>query len=170
VERVLLNEFRTFEEDFFELDTQKEVESYANTLLRVRSIGGQYGSETRNEFKEIVLGDKYVAGQVGVQGPHGHAHDMTFNQVWAAQAGSIDLERVAQDLAKLRAEMRKQATDPSHDKALGAVAAAEEAAADNNGAKVMENLRAAGKWAFDVATKIGTTVAADALKAALGMK
>ncbi len=29
---------------------------------------------------EVILGDQYKAGQVGAQGPYGHAHDMTFDQ------------------------------------------------------------------------------------------
>jgi hypothetical protein len=167
IERVLVNEFRTFEEDFVELESQKEVESYANTLLRTRASEGHYAAGTRVMFQEVIMGDKNIAQQVGAQGSHAHADYSTFNQIWGEKGSSIDLVRLAQELSTLRAEMRKQATEPEQDVALGAVASAEQAAKQKDGPKVMEYLKAAGKWTFDVATKIGTSVAAEAIKAAL---
>ena len=169
IERVVLNEFRTFEEDFVELESQKEVESYANTLLRTRSVEGHYGAETRHIFQEVIMGDKYIAGQVGAQGPQAHAHDITFNQVWGEKGAGIDLAKLAVELSAVRTAMRKEATEPEHDVALGAIASAEQAAKQKDGPKVMEYLATAGKWAFDVATKIGTSVAAEAIKATLGV-
>jgi hypothetical protein len=60
--------------------------------------------------------------------------------------------------------MRKEASDPEHDEALGAVASAEKAAKQGDGPKALEYLKAAGKWAMDVATKIGTALAVEAMK------
>lgn len=53
--------------------------------------------------------------------------------------------------------------------AIGAVATAEAAAKTGNGPKALEYLKKAGNWAFDVATKIGTDIAAAALKSSMGM-
>ena len=54
--------------------------------------------------------------------------------------------------------------------ALGEVARAEEAAKAKDSSKVAESLKAAGKWTLDIATKIGTSLATEALKESLGMK
>jgi hypothetical protein len=42
-------------------------------------------------------------------------------------------------------------------------------AKEGNGPKALEYLKMAGKWALDKASKIGLSVAAAALKAALGL-
>ena len=47
---------------------------------------------------EQTMGDKYIAGQIGAQGPGAHAHDMTFNQLWSQSGQSIDLQALATEL------------------------------------------------------------------------
>lgn len=120
-------------------------------------------------IEEVIMGDKYEAGQVGAQGPGAQAHNMTFQQVWLQCKGDIDLPQLAADLAKLRSAMKTEATSPEHDAAVGAVAAAETAAKKGDGATAMQHLKSAGKWALDTATKIGTAVASAAIKASLGL-
>jgi hypothetical protein len=120
-------------------------------------------------IQEVIMGDKYEAGQVGAQGPGAQAHNMTFQQVWNQGQGDIDLPHLAADLVKLRSAMKAEATLPEHDTAVGAVAAAETAAKQGDGPTVIQHLKSAGKWALDTATKIGTTVASAALKASLGL-
>ena len=116
----------------------------------------------------IRMGDNYSAGQAAAMGPSAQASGNTFQQVWEQHQGSIDLHSLARELETLRGLMRKEATDPVHDVAIGEVAAAQTAATGGNGAKALEHLRNAGKWAFDVSTKIGVGVATAALKTALG--
>lgn len=113
--------------------------------------------------------DTYNTGQAGAVGPHSHAHDMTFQQVWSASQGQIDLPRLAAELSELRKAMKQEASSTDQDIALGEVAAAEVAASKGDGPKALQHLKAAGKWAFDVATKIGTGVAVVALKTVLGL-
>ena len=113
--------------------------------------------------KEVQVGDKYIAGQVGARGPGAHAHDMTFNQVWNDVEKQIDLEVLAADLSSLRDQLQRGAVEPEHHVSLGAIASAELAAKEGNGPAVMEALSNAGKWAFDNATKIGVGVAVAAL-------
>jgi hypothetical protein len=122
------------------------------------SIGGEH---TR--------GDKYIAGQVGAQGPGAHAHDMTFNQLWSQSGHSIDLQALAMELTTLRRHLRQEAVEPEHDIAIGAVANAEVAAKEGNGPRTLEWLGKAGKWTLDNAVKIGVGVATAALKTALGL-
>jgi uncharacterized protein YjbI with pentapeptide repeats len=117
----------------------------------------------------LTVGDKYIAGQVGAQGPSAHAHDMTFNQLWSQSGHSIDLQALATELATLRRHLRQEAVEPEHDVAIGAIASAEVAAKEGNGPKTFEWLGKAGKWTLDNATKIGVGVATAALKTALGL-
>ena len=81
-----------------------------------------------------------------------------------------DLSEVAGELARLRQAMRSEATEPEHAIAVSEVARAEQAAKAKDSAKVAQSLKRAGKSALDVATKIGTTLASEALKESLGLK
>jgi hypothetical protein len=113
------------------------------------------------------MGDKYNVGQ-GIAGRSIHAHDITFNQQWNEISHHVDLLTLAKELSLLRAELRKEATESEHDIAIGAIASAEKAAKEGNGAKALEALKDVGNWAIDVATKIGVSVAAEAIKKASG--
>jgi hypothetical protein len=65
--------------------------------------------------------------------------------------------------------MRNQATEIEHDQAVASIGAAESSAKKHDGAGALENLKSAGKWAFDVATNIGTSVAAKAIQTAIDL-
>jgi hypothetical protein len=120
--------------------------------------------------KEIFMGDQYnVTGQVGAVGPNAKSDGNTFNQVMHQAASDIDLPKLAMELASLRKSMRQQATEAEHDQAIVCVGYAESAAKSQDGAGAMHHLKTAGKWAFDVATTIGTTVAAKAIQTAVGL-
>ena len=72
-----------------------------------------------------------TAGQVGAVGAGAHVHDNTFQHV---QDG-FDLPRLAEELGRLRVALRQEAKDDlEDDEAIGAVAAAEKAAKQGDGA------------------------------------
>lgn len=81
----------------------------------------------------------------------------------------IDLAHLEKELIRLHKEMKKLAKSPKHDISIGAIVQASQAAKANDRSKVFEHLKTAGKWAFEVATKIGTSLATEALKLALGL-
>jgi hypothetical protein len=83
---------------------------------------------------------------------------------------SVNFDDLEKELSSLQQAMKKQAKTDEHDIALGEIAKAKKAAKEKKREKILLALRSAGKWAFDVATKIGTTLAAEALKIALGLK
>ena len=118
-----------------------------------------------------VGGDQYNVGQAGAVGPGARAHDMTF--VYSNTA--IDTAALGDELARLRAYLRAQAETPEQDAALGVVAHAELKAKEGDADGAIEQLSAfrrlgdAGRWVLEAATTIGTTVAAAALKGALGV-
>lgn len=116
------------------------------------------------------MGDEYNIGQAGAAGPNAHAHDMTFNQIGGNIEKSMDLSELAAELSTLRKAMRGEATEPEHDIAISEVAKAEQAAKAKDSSKVAQSLRGAGKWALDVATKIGTSLATEAIKESIGQK
>lgn len=111
--------------------------------------------------------DTYNVGQAGAVGSGATAQQFSMQQVWQQNAGQFNLEDLASELSTLRSAMRSQASETEHDIAIGAVAAAETAATAGDGAMVLSKLKEAGKWTFDVATKIGVSVAAAAIKTAL---
>jgi hypothetical protein len=116
-----------------------------------------------------VMRDKYIIeGQAGAVGPGAHAHDINFQQIWKQLEHSIDLANLAEELSRLRKEMKNEAVEPEHDIAVSEIAKAEQASRSGNGAKAIEHLKSAGNWALDAATKIGTTVAAEVIKKSMG--
>jgi hypothetical protein len=72
-------------------------------------------------------------------------------------------------LAILRAELLKEAKEPEHYTTIGTIASAETAAEKGDGPKALECLKAAGKWTLDVASKIGVSVATEAIKKSMGI-
>lgn len=168
LKEVLRAEFDLFEQDFLELADQEAVDRYASFLIE---LSGQYDSYTRQDaIREVVMGDKYeVSGQAGAVGREAHAHDMSFQQIWANRASEIDLPRLAIELETLRQQLRQQATTREHDAVVAEIGAAAEEAERGDGPGALRRLKAAGKWALDTATSIGATVAAAAIRAAIGI-
>src|SRR5262249_20319795 len=105
-----------------------------------------------------------VVGVIGDQ-----AQNVTVTQAWNNLERRIDLVQLADELRRLHEALEREATQPSQKLAVGAVAAAEQSAIDKDGPKVLEYLKAGGKWALNVAEKIGVDLAKEAIKAALGL-
>ncbi|WP_434141470.1 hypothetical protein JQR84_24390 (plasmid) [Pseudomonas luteola] len=108
-----------------------------------------------------------VSGQIGAIGANAKTEGNTFSQAWTQATSGIEFPALASELALLRAELRKIATDLEHDQAVASIGAAEVAAKKNDGEGALKHLKAAGKWALDTATKIGTQVAVKAIENAI---
>ena len=80
----------------------------------------------------------------------------------------IDMEQLSTEFSQLREYMAKQSTDAEHSVATGAIANAEMAARQKDSSKVTDYLKSAGKWAFEMATKIGVSSATEAIKKSSG--
>jgi hypothetical protein len=117
------------------------------------------------------MGDQYInEGQASNVGPHGTVTNAS--QIWqaaSATAGGIDLKALQIELGKLRASLKAEASQPEHDEAIGAIASAETAAKQGDQSKIVESLAKAGKWALDVAEKIGVGLVVAILKTTLGL-
>lgn len=88
---------------------------------------------------------------------------------WNQAARDIDLPKLARELSELRTSMLQKASTPEQAMATGKVATAEKCATTGDGAGALQHLKDAGKWALEVATDIGTKVAAEVIKKSLGL-
>ena len=164
------------EEDFLELDDQDKVDAYFELLVDIGAQRGNYSEEDHERVVNQIMGDQInVSGQVGAVGRHSHAENITFVQAWDRLSEGTDAAALAAELDRLRQHLRAEANDPEHDVAVAAVAEAQLKAQGGDGPAALEQLSAlsrvkgAGKWVVGAATTIGTTVAAAALKAVLGL-
>ena len=148
----------------------KSINIRKNILRKVEDYINKWGSLTIVEnIEEVTMGDRFEAGQVGAQGPNAHAHDMTFNQVWNQTKGGIDLPALSNELKILREELQKSAKSAEEFAEIGIIASAEIEAQNGDGPKALSALAKTGKWALNVAEKIGVGVASAAIKTACGL-
>jgi hypothetical protein len=113
--------------------------------------------------------DNYQAGQAGSMGPNAQAENMNFIQILREGIGDSSLAKLASDLEKLRTAMLSESKSATQDAAVTAIAEAEAAARRGDAKGVLASLKAAGTWAMDVATKIGSAVAGRAIEKSLGL-
>lgn len=123
---------------------------------------GTYKQENR------MAGDDYNFNQAAAVGPAAHAHDNNFVSNQLTLPANIDLPTLAAELQRVRRAMHEQADTPEQYLEIAEIGLAEKAAEIEDGSKVMAHLSKAGKWALEVATEIGTKVAAAALTQAGG--
>lgn len=114
-----------------------------------------------------MTGDTFISNKAGAVGPHATANNTTFFE--AAASHDIDLATLADQLAKLKVAMKATAENTGQLESLVAVSSAEDAARKGDAAYVFAKLKTAGNWAWDTATKIGVSVAAEAIKKAIGL-
>jgi hypothetical protein len=100
-------------------------------------------------------------GQAAAVGRKADVHNNVFQQI----QGGFDLPKLAEELGRLRNAMRGETTGTrDEDKAIGAVADAEEAATNNDGPAVLRYLKGAGTWGLKIAEQIGVSLATETLK------
>lgn len=118
---------------------------------------------------QVHVGDQYHvrADQIVSVGPNATVTGVTLNHD-AGAFGAAEIRLLAEQLAELKVELRRNAQTLEQDEAVVEIGKAERAAAEGDTSKLMKHLGQAGNWAFDVATKIGVSVAAKALGSALG--
>lgn len=163
---VLPAEFGLFEEDFVSAADAEAITRYVKLQVEAGFLKGHYESGTRDTFREVIMGDKInVTGStVGVVG-RGRARDINIEQIW--QQGGIDLQKLASELEQLKAALEREATTAEQRMAVSAVEIARDSAQKSDGRKTLEYLRLAGRWAFEIAGRIGVHEVSEALKKVL---
>lgn len=132
--------------------------SVATTIIHQQYIEGLH------------MGDKTIIGQAGVVGDYAKVGDITQVQhIWHANQVDFPFAVLTSELSALRIEMRKEAKESSHDKAVVAVGEAEEAARKSDGPTLVEHLRKAGAWALEIAKKVCLNVATKAIEKSMGI-
>lgn len=114
--------------------------------------------------RDVILGNKTIhATNVGE-----HIEISGGNVGYSQHFDQCDLSQLQVELTQLRSALRFQAVTAEQELAAAHIGMAQESAARGDRVGVIENLKKAGKWAFEVSTKIGEGVATAAIKAALG--
>lgn len=121
-----------------------------------------------HHYGDTSMRDLYKGNVGAAFGPQATATN-TVIQVWQRAASEVDLQKLAESLGSLRPQLRAEPDSGEHDEEIGQVAAAEKAATAGDGRKALEHLKEAGKWVFEVAPKIGESVAANVIATALGL-
>jgi hypothetical protein len=80
---------------------------------------------------------------------------------------TIDLGTLSKELGILKAQLRSLASNPQEELSVANVTLAENSSKMADSTSTYKYLKSAGKWSLDVATKIGTTVAAKAIEIAM---
>lgn len=140
------------------------------TVMNLIQVSPSIGSiSAAASTEEHNMSDTYNVNQAGAVGRQSSASGNTFQQV-ISQGSPASLRELSSELDALRQEMRKQDSDDAeHDVAMGEVAQAKMAAEAGDADAVQTHLSRAGKWALAAANSIGLTLAAAAIKAAIGM-
>jgi hypothetical protein len=119
----------------------------------------------------IIHGDQIHLSDI--RGSVGHVGSHSSSKVSISQHDSgLDAEELsglAEELARLRLELRRRAETVEHDRAIVAVGEAEDAAREGDTGRVLGLLKSAGAWALKTATEIGTPIAQKAIGAAIGV-
>lgn len=112
--------------------------------------------------------NKYKVENSNIAALGDHAQAKDFSQQ-ITTSNDIDLPNLANELAKLRAAAKAEATLDEHDEAIGNLASAEKAAKSGDKSKTMQFLATTGKWTLEMATKVGVPLAVAALKESLNL-
>ena len=91
---------------------------------------------------------------------HGNLHDVISNEGFSAK----DMIILADELSLLRSEIKNESKSAEQDIDVASIAAAEISARKGDKSGVLAHLKSAGNWAFDVATKIGISVASHTIE------
>lgn len=149
-------------------DAASELElSQVGQLFNVTIVGGS--ADFSQQQEKYMTRDRYEVGQAGSVGPNSKASDMTFQQVWQKAGSALDLDLLRSELEKLRSHSKSEASSAAQDRAVGEVAAAEEALSNKDGPRALRHLAKAGKWMLANAEKLGLSVATAAIKTSLGL-
>ncbi len=151
-----------------ELDVNDDA-AYRISEGEINSVMGAKVYKNCTVFEATEMRDIYQAGQAGAMGPRAQAENINFVQILRSAIGDSNLADLANDLERLRTAMLSESKNADQDEAVADVAEAEAAAKMGDAKGVFAFLKRAGKWAMDVATKIGTTVAAKAIEKSMGL-
>lgn len=118
------------------------------------------------------MGDNYNVNQsqVGAVGNNASSHNNSFQQVNHTAPENFNFEALIPELEKLKKALKEKADTPEEFMSISKVAEAETAVKEKNYGKLVENLKAGGKWVFDTAKDIGVNVIAAVISKQMGIE
>ena len=116
-----------------------------------------------------IMRDQYNVKQAGAVGPGSHSENSTFNNVIQNDGDTLNFIQLTEELQLLRQRMVNEAKVADEFVAIGEIAKAEICASKKDTVGLQEHLKVAGKWAFDAATQIGTSLTAELIKKSIGL-
>ncbi len=163
-------------------DVRRNAEAHLHALLQVReeqvqdqrktieTLSGLLSQESqykgRGDIRFLIGGDLYMATETRALGKGASADDLSYVNIWNELVSSGDVQRLSAELDTLRKALEGQLKPDQAQQ----ISIAEQEIASGNGAKALQYLKKAGAWALETATKIGTDVAAAAIKQSFGVK
>jgi len=132
---------------------------------------GMVSVENLHKFRDLfefnintnIMGDKNIfkKSQIGAVGSKAKAIKNNFQQLNYSIPKDLDYDKLAEELATLKDNLKSKASSADEFKAVGEIVDAENAAKNKKGKKVIKHLMNGGKWVFDTAKDIGIEVVAE---------
>ena len=168
----LHTQFSTPTEKFLlaEYSDENTTEYYAQPPAYEHQLRNEERCRVQNFFlpREHV-GDVFITHQAGAVGPNARAQEISLEQRETLISKQIDLRALAQELDALYQVAKRQEDWQGKQEELASLADAAKAASAGDGIGVVEHLRKAGRWTFDLANGVGSSVAATAISKAIGL-
>lgn len=137
----------------------------APPITIVNQVSPSFGAVTQGDS----MGDTYNVGQAGAVGAGATATGLTFNQIWTSQTAGAGRDELRRELELILSELRSTQEPSQSDRPSAEIASAIATLESGDSDATVGHLKAAGRWALGTATAIGASVAAAAIKAAIGM-
>ncbi|KAA3657336.1 MAG: hypothetical protein DWQ04_28420 [Chloroflexi bacterium] len=125
-----------------------------------------------NDKGDKIMGDQYNIEKVShSQMAIGSGNQINNSSIEQNNGlSNFNMTELIKELEEVRSAMENTPNKNSQQySSIAEISQAEDAAKSGNQQAVWEHLKKSGTWAFDIATKIGVSVAASALKSALGL-
>ncbi|MEO6287317.1 MAG: hypothetical protein ABIN80_26745 [Dyadobacter sp.] len=150
-----------------DVDQLKNRISELNLRKTVANISQQYIQINHTEIMESKF--NISGGQIGQVGDNTTATGTVFNQNVPLQPDQV--VALNEEVSRLLAELNKKkaaGTSPEIEKAVEAVTKADQED-KKDGNKILEHLKAGGKWLFDFAKEVGVKITTEYLKSQMGL-
>lgn len=122
----------------------------------------------KNVTYQYISSDQYnIYGQAAAVGPSSTALRNTLHQTPTNTPTYLNMRDLALDLKILAKAMEVQATQPQHLVAISKILSAEQAAISNDETLTLLNLKLAGEWPLEIASKTNRNTASRAILIAL---
>lgn len=143
-----------------------EISSNILNLINSEIAKSTFSMQDNNSktYNITVTGDHANISQIGEFGHNATVSNNTFIKKNNEFPSDFDFDKLYSELLELKTQLLQNAESPEHYQAIAEISKAEVSAKEKNSSGVIENLKKAGSWVFDFATKVGTSVVSEIVK------